>query len=151
MRQYSLHSWWFFVSKRFSCAKAETRMIKKMIEEGVRGEGSEKKPPAINPLRSLKYIFQDVICFEVWRQPTSWDKRLLFMTVLKVSFEATNADKSLDKSKSWHKVAVGFSLVFALQGIFLSFSENIFRSETAWLLLRIILLKFFWVLVSKNS
>ena len=42
MRQYSLHSWRFFVNKRFSHAKAETRTRKKMIKEGVRREGSEK-------------------------------------------------------------------------------------------------------------
>ena len=42
MRKYSLHGWQFFVSKRFSNAKAETRTKKKKtIEEDVRGEGSE--------------------------------------------------------------------------------------------------------------
>lgn len=42
MRQYSLHSWRFFVNKRFSHAKGETRTKKEMIKEGVRGEGNEK-------------------------------------------------------------------------------------------------------------
>ena len=55
LRQYS---WQIFVSKRFSCEKAETRTEKKTIEEGVRREGRGKKPPAINPLRLLKCLFQ---------------------------------------------------------------------------------------------
>ena len=42
MRKYSLHSWQFFVSKRFSSVKAVTRTKKKMIEEDVREEVSEK-------------------------------------------------------------------------------------------------------------
>ena len=65
MRKYSLHSWQFFVSKRFSSVKAETRTEKKKktIEEDVRGEGSEilsKCPfpfPGQNIQTNLTFLF----------------------------------------------------------------------------------------------
>ena len=63
MRKYSLHSWQFFVSKRFSSVKAEMRTKKKMIEEDVRGEVSEilsKCPfpfPGQNIQTNLTFLF----------------------------------------------------------------------------------------------
>ena len=66
MSKYSLHSWQFFVSKRFSSVKAEMRTKrkkKKMIEEDVRGEVSEilsKCPfpfPGQNIQTNLTFLF----------------------------------------------------------------------------------------------
>ena len=63
MRKYSLHSWQFFVSKRFSGVKAVTRTKKKMIEEDVREEVSEilsKCPfpfPGQNIQTNLTFLF----------------------------------------------------------------------------------------------
>ena len=63
MRKYSLHSWQFFVSKRFSSVKTVTRTKKKMIEEDVREEVSEilsKCPspfPGQNIQTNLTFLF----------------------------------------------------------------------------------------------